>query len=397
DRLREEAAREKKIAQDLAEADRRKDEFLAMLAHELRNPLAPLRNALELLRLNQNDAAAVGQARDMAERQVRQLARLVDDLLDVSRITHGKINLQKEPVEFRRVVERAVESTRPLIAERRHRLEVSAPPEPLWLDADPTRLEQVLANLLNNAAKYTPEGGRIWLEAGRESGEVVARVRDTGIGIAPEMRGRIFELFAQADRSVASPSQWGLGIGLALVKRLVEMHGGAVECHSAGPNQGSEFVVRLPLLREGPCPKPAPRPAACAAPGPGLHVLVVDDNADAAESLAMLLRLKGHDVRLAHDGPSALRAAHDRPPDVAVLDIGLPGMSGYDLAKALRQEAGLDRALLVALTGYGHDEDRRRSAAAGFDHHLVKPVEPEALQALLAEAAGRLAAAHSDL
>ncbi len=377
--LQERAAR-------LAEADRRKDEFLAMLAHELRNPLAPVRNALHILGLPGVEAAAAAQAREMVQRQVQNMVRLVDDLLDVSRITRGKIRLRAEPVDLAVVVGRAVESARPLIDANRHTLTVSLPDEPLPLTADPTRLEQVFANLLNNAAKYTERGGAIRLEAERQGGEVVVRVRDTGFGIPPQVLPHVFDLFTQADRTL-DRAQGGLGIGLTLVKRLVEMHRGSVAAHSEGAGKGSEFVVRLPLAaravgREG---SRGREPAAAAPAGPGhCRVLVVDDNKDAADSLAMLLRVWGHEVRTSHDGQSALKAARSYRPDIVLLDIGLPGLDGYEVAAELRKEFGEGEMLLVALTGYGQDEDRSRSARAGFNQHWVKPVDPEALQALLA-------------
>jgi CheY-like chemotaxis protein len=279
-----------------------------------------------------------------------------------------------------------VEATRPLIEDRRHELTVDLPPEPVRLEADPTRLEQVLANLLNNAAKYTDHGGHVWLSARHEGGELVLRVKDTGVGIVPDMLARIFEPFMQADR-VLHQSQGGLGIGLTLVRRLVEMHGGSVTAHSEGPGKGSEFVVRLPALS----PKQAIPGARAAGEGgeqvgaaPQRRILVVDDNVDAADSLALLLRLEGQDVRVAHDGPAALAAVEAEPPALVFLDIGMPVMNGYDVARRLRQRPGLENLVLVAMTGWGQEEDRRRSQEAGFDHHLVKPVEPDALHKLLA-------------
>ncbi len=370
----------------LREADRRKDEFLATLAHELRNPLAPVRNALHLIQLAGQNPEAVEHARQMIERQVEHLVRLVDDLLDVGRITRGKINLQKEPVDLADVIARAVESSRPLIDARRHNLEVTLPKTPLTVEGDPVRLAQVFLNLLNNAAKYTPEGGKIWLTARREDGKAVVRVRDTGMGIPHEMLPKVFDLFTQAERTL-DRSEGGLGIGLTLVRRLTEMHGGSVEAFSAGPGQGSEFVVRLPLLTAAP-PAPAPETPAelpgRTEPVPPRRILVVDDNQDSAESLAMLLRLFGNDVRTAHDGHLALAVAEAYRPDVVLLDIGLPGMNGYDMARAIRKMPALDQAVLVALTGYGAEEDRRRSREAGFDAHLVKPVDLGTLQELLA-------------
>ncbi len=379
-----------RLVHELREADHRKDEFLAMLAHELRNPLAPIRNALEILRLRGRERRAVArQAWDMVERQTEHLARLVDDLLDVSRITRGKITLERAPVEVAEVLRRAVETSRPLIDARRHKLEVSMPPQPVWVEGDLTRLAQVLLNLLNNAAKYTDEGGRINLDVevrepknGRPP-ELVIRVRDTGMGMPPEMLPRVFDLFTQADRTL-DRSQGGLGIGLTLVRRLVQMHQGSVEAHSEGPGKGSEFVVRLPIYR-GPIPTAAPSDnGSCTTPAAPRRILVVDDNKDSAQSLAMLLRLTGNEVLTAADANAALAAAPKFRPDIAILDIGLPGMNGYELARQLRHLPGLEHIHLAALTGYGSEEDRRRSRDAGFDEHLTKPVEMETLQALLA-------------
>jgi signal transduction histidine kinase len=371
---------------EVLEADRRKDEFLAMLAHELRNPLAPIRNALHIMKLAGTDGAVVGQVREMMERQVQHMTRMVDDLLDVSRITRGKIELRKEVVDLASVVGRTVEATRPLFEDRRHELAVDLPPKTLRLEADPTRLEQVLANLLNNAAKYTDQGGHIRLSARQEGGELVLRVRDTGVGIAPDMLARIFEPFMQADR-VLHQSQGGLGIGLTLVRRLVEMHGGSVTAYSEGPGKGSEFVLRLPALsprQPNPGARAVRESGEAVGAAPRRRILVVDDNVDAAESLAMLLRMIRHDVRVAHDGLAALAAVESDPPDLVFLDIGMPVMNGYDVARQLRQRPGLENLVLVAMTGWGQEEDRRRSHEAGFDHHLVKPVEPDALRQLLA-------------
>jgi signal transduction histidine kinase/ActR/RegA family two-component response regulator len=369
--------------QELTQADRRKDEFLAMLAHELRNPLAAARNAVQVMRMLAREDANLRWAGEVVERQVQHLGRLVDDLLDVSRFTSGKVTLRKEPTDLAAVVARAVETARPAVEGRRQKLSVTLPPERLRVDGDPVRLAQVVGNLLNNAAKYTPEGGRIWLTAGREGGEAVLRVRDTGVGIAPEMLPRVFDLFAQADGSLAR-SEGGLGIGLTLVKSLLEMHGGRVEAHSAGPDQGSEFVVRLPLLPAPQSPADTPEKDGPCVPVPPRRVLVVDDNVDAADSLAKVLALMGHDVRTAHDGPAALEEARDSAPDVVLLDIGLPRMDGYEVARRLREQVAPEHVLLVAMTGYGQDGDRRNSHEAGFDAHLVKPVDLAALEKLLA-------------
>jgi CheY-like chemotaxis protein len=369
----------------LAEADRQKNEFLAMLAHELRNPLAPMRNALHLMKMPGADGPTVNQARDMMERQMHQLVRLVDDLLDVSRIIRGKIELRKEPVDLTVAISRAVETAHPVVESQGHQLTVSFPEQAVWVEGDLIRLSQVIANLLTNAAKYTEKAGHISVKLEREGEDAVLRVRDTGVGIPPELQSRIFDLFLQGDRSLAR-SQGGLGIGLTLVKRLVEMHGGSVTVASSGAGQGSEFTIRLYALPEGQSSD------ALGAPGMRPHVtdalrkrvLVVDDNVDAAESIAMILRLSGYDVRCVYDGPSVLKAAKSYRPDVVVLDIGLPGLSGYDVARELREQPEFRRTPLVAVTGYGQEEDRRRSQEAGFDYHLTKPVDPEVLQAFVA-------------
>ncbi len=357
-----------------------------MLAHELRNPLAPIRNALEVLKLADVSPELLRQTREMMERQVQVMARLVEDLLDVSRITRGKIELRKAPIELRAVVARAVETARPLIDARRHELTVTLPPDPLLVEGDLVRLAQVVANLLNNAAKYMQPGGLIVLTTARQGGEAVVRVRDAGIGIASKALPRVFDLFTQGD-DAAALSQGGLGIGLTLVRRLVEMHGGKVEAHSAGLGRGSEFVVRLPALAEKPPrgrkPTEGPRGRAT-----GRRVLLVDDNEDSADSLAELLRLWGHEVRAAHNASQALAAVRAFRPDVAVLDIGMPDMNGYEVARLLRTQGGLNGAAFVALTGYGQDDDRRRSAEEGFRAHLVKPVDPGALRELLTKLKG---------
>jgi len=369
-------------AAELAAADRRKDEVLAMLAHELRNPLAPVRNALEVIRLRGTDPALVEQARATAAHQVGHMARLIDDLLDVARITSGKIQLRAEPVDLAAAMAHAAEAARPLIEARGHHFELTPPPAPARVQGDPTRLEQVLTNLLNNAAKYTEPGGRITFTAALAPGVATLRVRDSGTGIAPEMLPRIFDLFAQDDRSLVR-SQGGLGIGLTLVRSLVELHDGTVTADSAGPGLGSEFVVRLPTLPEGPA-DPG-RSAAPASPpaGPPRRVLVVDDHADSARTLARVLELWGHAVRVAHSGPEAIAQVAAQPADLILLDIGLPEMDGYEVARRLRDQAPAAAMTLIALTGYGQDEDRRRSRAAGFDHHLVKPVDLADLQRLL--------------
>ncbi len=371
-------------AEQLADADRRKDEFLAMLAHELRNPLAPLGTSLELL-----GSPVSGRERflDMAKRQVRHLVRLVDDLLDVSRITRGKITLRKEPVLLADVVARAVELARPLVDARGHALTVSLPPEPVRVEADAVRLTQVFANLLGNAAKYTPPRGSIWLTAECVGEEVAVRVRDTGVGLPPELLPHIFDLFVQGDASL-DRTRGGLGIGLTLVRALVELHGGRVEARSAGLEKGSEFVAWLPAL-PGRLPELAAAPSAGAAGTASgrLNILLVEDHQDTAESLAAMLEGWGHGVQVAFDGLSALRAAAALAPDVVLSDLGLPGMDGYELARQLRQQPGFGRVLLVALSGYGREEDKRRALEAGFDHHLVKPPDMDVLQDLLAAVA----------
>jgi signal transduction histidine kinase/ActR/RegA family two-component response regulator len=364
---------------------RQRDDFLAMLAHELRNPLAPIRNAVELLRMQSRlDPEKVGWATDLVDRQAQQLTRMVDDLLDVSRITRGKISLRREPVELAMVIHHAVETSRPLIDSRRHHVSVVLPDEPLRVQADAARLTQVVTNLLNNAAKYTEEGGRIALIVERQGGEAVIRVRDTGIGIPAELLPRLFEPFLQGECS-GKCVQGGLGLGLAVVRKLVEMHGGSVEAFSEGPGRGSEFVVRLPLLTKARpsgdrCRDGGGQPAGAT----GRRILVVDDNHDAADSLSMVLELAGHAVRVAYDGTSALAAARAFLPEVVLLDIGLPDLSGYEVARRLRQEPGLEKVLLVAMTGYGQEEDRRRSQEAGFHAHCVKPVDLKTLQGVLA-------------
>ncbi len=375
---------EARITDGLREADRRKDEFLATLAHELRNPLAPIRTGLETLRLARGDGEVAEQVHAVMERQVDHLIRLVDDLMEVSRITRGKVELKRERVDLADVVRSAVETSRPLIDASGHRLTLDLAPETMLLEADPVRLAQVLANLLNNAAKYTEDGGRIWLTAQREGAFAVVSVRDDGTGIDGDMLPSVFDLFAQGERSYGR-SQGGLGIGLTLVRSLVDLHGGRVEAKSDGLGQGSEFVVRLPLAA-GPAgslqsdPPPALPPSAVAQH----RILVVDDNHDAAESLGMLLRFLGADVRTARDGAEALDALETYAPSVVLLDIGLPGMDGYEVARRIRQRSSNDAVRVIALTGWGQRDDRRRSEEAGIDHHLVKPLDLAILERILA-------------
>ena len=373
----------RKLAADLSEADRRKDEFLATLAHELRNPLAPIRNALQMIRLSP-DRQTSEQARTMMERQLAQMVRLVDDLLDVSRISRGKMELRKERVQLAAVVSSAVETSRPLIDHMGHELTVTLPQQPIIVDADLTRLAQVFSNLLNNAAKYTDRGGHIWLTAERQGSDVVVSVKDTGIGIAADQLPRIFEMFSQVDRSLER-SQGGLGIGLTLVKRLVEMHGGRIEARSEGLGKGAEFVVRLPVVVGASEPQAPAERDEPPAPKSSLRILIVDDNRDGADSLAMLLQIMGNDTRTAHDGQEAVDVAEEFRPDVMLLDIGLPKLNGYEACRRIREQPWGRSVVLIALTGWGQEDDRRRSQEAGFDHHMVKPVDPQDLMKLLAE------------
>ena len=385
-----------RLYEELREKDQRKDEFLAMLAHELRNPLAAIRNAVALGSDQEAKAEEIEWSMEVINRQMRQLSRLIDDLLDVSRITQGKVQLRREPLDAARVLQSAVDTVQPLMEERQHELTVSFRPGTLHLEADPTRLEQIIVNLLSNAARYTEKTGEISLRAKVEDGQVVIRVKDNGMGIPPDKLPLMFDLFTQGNRSLAR-SEGGLGIGLTIVRSLAELHGGTVTAHSEGTGQGSEFVLRLPAIAaaKGSSAAPArtgngraaavnpparPHTAAAAAH----RVLVVDDNADSAQGTARILTRQGHDVRIVYDGPSALEAAREHRPRYVLLDIGLPGMDGYEVAARLRQDATLKDATLIAVSGYGQDSDRRRSREAGFDQHLVKPVDPEELLGLLA-------------
>ena len=379
-------------ARELAEADTRKNEFLAMLGHELRNPLAPIRNAVKIMKKRGSEDPALCWARDVIDHQIKQLSQLVDDLLEISRVTRGKVRLQKEVVDVAVIVAYAVETSRPIIDAHSHRLSIALPPVPIQIDADAVRMAQVLSNLLNNAAKYTEEGGHIHIAVGVVEDQVVFRVRDNGIGIPPEMLSSIFDLFTQVDHSL-DRSHGGLGLGLTLVRSLVEMHGGTVQAASDGLGRGSEFRVSLPIWRQAEMEvpdasgsgssgqstaleqRPAPRPR---------KVLVVDDNVASAQSLKLLLTLEGHEAQVVHDGPAALEAISRNRHEVVLMDIGLPGMSGYEVARRLRQQPELGNPLLVAVTGYAEDEARRLSREAGFDHHMVKPVDPDAILALLA-------------
>ena len=365
---------------DLAEADRQKNEFLAMLSHELRNPLAPMRNALYLMRNAPAGGSDLAEVHGMMERQLQQLVRLVDDLLDISRIIRGKIDLRRETIDLRHAVQRAAETAAPMLDSHGHKLEVRLPEGPVHVVGDMVRLAQVISNLLTNAAKYSKGAGSVHLALSREANEAVVSVKDRGVGIKPELLPRIFDLFVQGDHALAR-SQGGLGIGLTLVKRLVEMHDGKVAAISEGEGLGSEFRIRLPALPEADLRSDTLRDGR-AGMGAPRRVLVVDDNVDAANSIAKILSLFGHEVRCEYDGQSALAAARDYQPDVVVLDIGLPGMDGYEVARRMRALHST-RARIVAVTGYGQEEDRRRSREAGFDEHLTKPVDPEALQAFV--------------
>ena len=389
-----EVAERARAEQALKEADRHKDEFLAMLAHELRNPLAPIRNAVHLMKLKPLGDPQLQLSRDIIERQLIQLSRLVDDLLDVSRITRGKINLARRRVELSELVARAVETVAPTIESRGHALEVEIPKRTLMIYGDPMRLTQALGNVLANAAKYTDNGGRITLRAQRRRRDIEITIRDTGIGIVPEVLPCIFNLFTQLDRRTGR-HQGGLGIGLALVRQLVEMHGGTVSAASEGPGEGSEFLIRLPLSiertnsSESPGAEPAAampleKPAVPVRPTQR-RILVADDNADARESLATLLSLNGHEIYKAEDGADALESAERHRPDVALLDIGMPRANGYEVARAIRGQPWGRSMVLVALTGWGQESDRRRSHEAGFDSHLTKPVDPHVLDELLAK------------
>ncbi|MDY3558005.1 ATP-binding protein [Gemmata sp. JC673] len=376
--VRDYIAAQTRLTEELRDADRRKDEFLAMLAHELRNPLAPIRNGLAILQMADGDRTAVRRTRDMMSRQVDHLGRLVDDLLDVSRITRGKVELRLETVDLNTILARAAEAVRPLIDARRHHLTLTRPGRPVTVSADPTRLAQVVGNLLTNAAKYSDEGGRIDLILEEDAGAVI-RVRDTGLGIPAEMLPRVFDLFTQVGRTL-DRADGGLGIGLTLVKSLVEMHGGTVAAASEGAGKGSEFTVRLPKLERDDSDGAGPAVAAAVTPR---RILIVDDNPDAGDSLATLLEMTGHRVEVARSGSQGLEVAARLKPEVAVLDLGLPGMNGYELAGRIRAEPFGRATVLVALTGYGQEEDRRRTKEAGFDHHLTKPADLAALAAIL--------------
>lgn len=374
----------RRLNEELAQANRLKTEFLATLAHELRNPLAPLSNGLHLMRMAGNKPELLERTRQMMERQIQHMVHLVDDLLDVARISTGKVELRRRPMDLKEVVATAVETSASLIDSGGHRLTVEMPSQPLPMHADPTRIAQVVSNLLNNAAKYTPEGGRIALKGRVEGREAVISVTDTGVGLEPDALAKVFEMFAQVPG--AGKPQGGLGIGLSLVKSLVGLHGGSVSATSPGPGQGSTFTVRLPLTEGNDMSTDTSLASTSSTPGQ-LQVLVVDDNTDAAESLGVLLDIEGHAAHIAHTGAEALQVAQSQALDVVFLDIGLPDMTGYDVAKRMRMLPGMQKTLLVALTGWGTQDDRQRTRDAGFDRHLTKPAELPAVEELLRAAA----------
>jgi signal transduction histidine kinase/DNA-binding response OmpR family regulator len=378
----------RKLADELSQSNQHKTEFLAILAHELRNPLAPIRNGLELLRLTADDPAAFSKVRDMMQRQVDQMVHLIDDLLDIARISNGKLELKKNRVTLSKIVGQAVETSMPIINANQHVLTVDVPDSPIFCNADQMRLSQVLSNLISNSAKYTPTGGHITLTAQLEKNDIVIAVSDNGIGIPAESIATIFAMFTQVGLNM-SRAQGGLGIGLALVERLVEMHGGVVSVHSDGVGKGSTFTVRLPamIVNEADQKKAGSplREPANSQPNKNLRILVADDNVDAAESLVKLFQLMGHETYLAHDGIEALKTAQDIIPDVAFLDIGMPGMNGNEVVAALKKERGLAHVVSVALTGWGAAHDRAESKVAGFDHHMTKPMNIDLIKTLLAE------------
>ncbi|HEY1308561.1 MAG TPA: ATP-binding protein [Vicinamibacterales bacterium] len=378
---------EEQLVESLREADRRKNEFLATLAHELRNPLSPIRNAVAVMKLKKPDDPTLARASDVIDRQVVLMARLLDDLLDIGRITSDKLELRKECVDLEVVVRDAVEMCRPLIQQYDHDVAVEATPPAIHLDADPARLGQVFGNLVNNACKYTARNGRIRVTLARGATEAIVKVSDTGIGISPDQRSSIFEMFSQIDHASNRP-QAGLGIGLHLVKRLVEMHGGTIDVESEGPGHGSTFIVRLPALPEQTARDvtEAASPSMLTTPAHVRRVLVVDDNADHAETLATLLSIGGHDVHTAHDGAEALAAAERLRPDAILLDLGLPLVNGFDACRRLREQPWGKDALVIAISGWGQEVDRQRSTEAGFNHHLVKPIDARAIATLLASA-----------
>ena len=367
----------------LSDAERRKDEFLATLAHELRNPLAPIRSAVQIMRMAEGDQATTSAARAIIERQLKHLVRLIDDLMDVSRLTRGKLELRKERVDLATVLQIAIEINRPLLESKQQHVTVELPPEPLLVEADTARLAQVFANLLNNGAKYSDAWTDIAIQAMREGNQAVVKVRDRGVGVQVDMLERIFDMFTQVERPTPSPHD-GLGVGLTLVKRLVELHGGTVSAYSEGPGSGSCFTVRLNLLPTIDADaQPAPSADESPAGPPRARILVADDNYDAAQSLALMLGMDGHEVRTASDGLEALRVAEEFRPQLVLLDIGMPKLDGYETARRLRERPWSHATRLFALTGWGQEEDRERARQAGFDRHLVKPVDPDELTELL--------------
>ena len=371
----------KRVEGVLSEADRRKDEFLATLSHELRNPLAPIRNALEVLRRRGADPQLNEHAVEILERQVRQLVRLTDDLLDISRITRNRVELRRERIDLRTAIRSAIETIEPLSQAAGHTVAVDLPAVPLWVDADFTRLAQAFANLLNNAVKYTDRGGRIEVTASVDAGDVVVSLNDTGIGIEPSLLPSIFDMFVQIEQA-SNRARSGLGIGLALTRRLIELHQGHIEARSGGPGAGTTFIVRLPLTT---APHPQPSAADVRPAAAHCRVLVAEDIPDAAEMMRVMIECMGHDVRIAADGVQAVAMAEEFAPQIALLDIGMPRMDGYEAARRIRAARG-PGVVLVALTGWGQEEDRRRAYAAGFDHHVTKPAEPDALESLIASA-----------
>jgi signal transduction histidine kinase/CheY-like chemotaxis protein len=383
ERRQAEEARER-LYQELRENDKRKDEFLAMLAHELRNPLAAIGNAV-MLSTRSGLQEHIDWSMEVINRQIKHLSRLIDDLLDVSRISRGKIALRTTVLDVTPILDNAVETLRPLVDERKHELTISIDRGNLWVNADPTRLEQIVINLVTNAAKYTDNRGHIWITARNDRENVVITVKDSGVGIPPERMSEMFELFAQGDRTLAR-SEGGLGIGLTVVKKLVELHNGSITARSEGVNKGSEFSVRLPAAKR-PAGVKAHGTGPAAAPSFPARILVVDDNVDMAKGLARLLTLVGHDVKTAHDGPNAIEVARAHRPEIVLLDIGLPGMDGYEVASMLRHDGCCRGAVFIAISGYGQDDDIRRSKEAGFDHYLVKPIDHDALLTLVSEAA----------
>ncbi len=371
-------------AEALQDADRRKDEFLATLAHELRNPLAPIRNGLQILRMSKGDGERAEEVRGMMDRQLTHLVRLIDDLLDVSRVSQGKIDLRREPIALQDAVNAAIEASRPLIEASRHTFSLVMPDEPLLVDGDMTRLAQVVSNLINNAAKYTPEGGHVAVTVQPAGLQAEIVVSDNGLGIAPDMLPKVFDLFTQVDSSI-DRSQGGLGVGLALVRKLVEMHGGLVIAQSDGPGAGSRFTIRLPQSRAT-AGGTAPRHAApFEGPVRPLNILIVDDNVDSAQTTRWMLDLIGHAAEVRHDGREAIEAAAAAPPDVIFLDIGMPGMNGYDVCRELRRIPALKDTVLIAQTGWGQESDRQQAFDAGFDHHVTKPVSLDLVTGLLAD------------